>query len=320
MANEVNEDHARDVLTALPSGRWALARIDAQAAVIERVLAWSNCESLIPYERYVKMREALAAEPEATAPGCCPFVRSGGFHGEDCNDLGRGPCGALAAAPKHTRSDCGHDGDKRDGHCFECATEAERAAAPEHTGPDVAAARLEYETRSVLESKLAAANARVAELERLHEQALSERDAAHLSLESMTAGRDSALELAADISDQRDAANARVTELEGELKIAWEEDPLVPDLRARVAELERENRGLLTANGALIEEQRAANARADAAERKVAGTCLECAARTDRAESEAAALRAAARYAASRLERAEQRETVLNIAAELRTL
>lgn len=56
---------------------------------------------------------------------------------------------------------------------------------------------------------LTAANARIAELEAAHERALNERDAAHNALDSMTAARDSALELAADISDQRDAANAR---------------------------------------------------------------------------------------------------------------
>jgi len=30
-----------------------------------------------------------------TATGCCPFRRSGGFHGEDCYDLGREDCTAL---------------------------------------------------------------------------------------------------------------------------------------------------------------------------------------------------------------------------------
>lgn len=102
------------------------------------------------------------------------------------------------------------------------------AAAPEATDTDWKEA-YEQAQAEVVQRRydLAAANARVAELERLHEQALSERDAAHLSLESMTAGRDSALELAADISDQRDAAEARVRELETALAAAerdWKRD------------------------------------------------------------------------------------------------
>ncbi len=143
------------------------------------------------------------------------------------------------------------------------ALDSALAAAPEHTAPNTV--REHARRRGALDGadaqalecalsqaarELAAANARVAELERLHEQALSERDAAHLSLESMTAGRDSALELAADISDQRDAANARVAELE----LAWE------------SANNRANRA--------FEQLDAATARADAAEREAAGQDL----------------------------------------------
>lgn len=49
----------------------------------------------------------LVAEPfinELAKAGCCPFVRSGGLHGPDCSDLGRGRCtvdiGQVTAAGK----------------------------------------------------------------------------------------------------------------------------------------------------------------------------------------------------------------------------
>jgi len=102
------------------------------------------------------------------------------------------------------------------------------------------------------------------------------------------------LELAKQLED----ANARVAELESELTIAWEEDPLVPELRARVAELEASEkqaremsvtaRMLLKEDGEMQALLDAANARADAAERE---ETLEYG-RAERYKAEAAALRA----------------------------
>lgn len=37
------------------------------------------------------------------ATGCCPFMRSGGFHGEDCYDQGREDCASLK---RGTRPSC----------------------------------------------------------------------------------------------------------------------------------------------------------------------------------------------------------------------
>jgi len=135
---ELTDDDLTSLRSCMPKGCTVgklIAAFDAQAAVIERVLAWSNCELLIPYERYVKMREALAA-------------------------------------------------------------------APEHTGPDVAAARLEYETRSVLESKLAAANARVAELER-DKAALLESNKGLAGMVDAANARADAAERAKDVLAER---------------------------------------------------------------------------------------------------------------------
>ncbi len=44
----------------------------------------------------------IAAATSHKAPGCCPFARSGGFHGEDCYDLGREDCTALKRGRRPT--------------------------------------------------------------------------------------------------------------------------------------------------------------------------------------------------------------------------
>lgn len=92
---------------------------------------------------------------------------------------------------------------------------------------------------------LTAANARIAKLEALHEQALNECDAAHSALDSMTAARDSALDVAADIAGQRDAANARIAELEADKAALqgevgkWYRQVAEANARAEAAELQR---------------------------------------------------------------------------------
>jgi hypothetical protein len=42
-------------------------------------------------------RRSVAALPNDQ--GCCPFVRSGGLHGQDCADLGRGRCAWVQLGP-----------------------------------------------------------------------------------------------------------------------------------------------------------------------------------------------------------------------------
>jgi hypothetical protein len=56
-------------------------------------------ETIVKIEACLEDRAYRRRAPEVRfatdcelGPGCCPFVRSGGFHGQDCNELGRGPC------------------------------------------------------------------------------------------------------------------------------------------------------------------------------------------------------------------------------------
>lgn len=62
---------------------------------LDWLLRSSFLESLDTQAEERQQREQLArvyVEEMRRARGCCPFVRSGGLHGEDCNALGRGPC------------------------------------------------------------------------------------------------------------------------------------------------------------------------------------------------------------------------------------
>jgi hypothetical protein len=151
-------------------------------------------------------------------------------------------------------------------------------AAPEHTAPDT---QLKVERDALVEAVerrdqgiadlrglLAAANARVAEQRESIRIALAELHAANARVTESTEQRESVLALA---EERVNAANARVAELEGQY--------------------ETSHRSRLHAEECL----RAANARADAAERDEKDAWREVdrwKARLERAESEAADLRA----------------------------
>jgi hypothetical protein len=51
--------------------------------------------------RDVAIQNRASHPPEAhKVPGCCPFRRSGGLHGDDCYDEGREDCTALKRGKK----------------------------------------------------------------------------------------------------------------------------------------------------------------------------------------------------------------------------
>jgi DNA repair exonuclease SbcCD ATPase subunit len=137
----------------------------------------------------------------------------------------------VAAAPEHTVTHlecrlCGDplDADHPKGPCVPCHELPEKDAAPEHTGPDDCDTRHEGFSSEAhrqavlavdsLRPRLAAANARVAELE----------------ANAIEASREAGLALA-NAYEQTEAANARIAELEDLLQRAESE---VASLRAEV--------------------------------------------------------------------------------------
>jgi hypothetical protein len=197
------------------------------------------------------------------------------------------------------------------------APEVEPKGVPERVFPeDIIYVMSETELVTVrgLKRDLAAANARVAELERraditpaqlelgqrLIAGLTAERDAANAriaELEHYAAGADSAL---TDVTARCNAALARVAEL------AKHHELMVDAIRrnytnaldaanARIAELERDKQALLESNRGLAGMVDAANARADAAKALFDVSDADRRRewqRAERAESEAAALRA----------------------------
>lgn len=58
-------------------------------------------EKPMPLPHKDSERQAAASRgPFTPATGCCPFMRSGGFHGEDCYDQGREDCTPLKRGRK----------------------------------------------------------------------------------------------------------------------------------------------------------------------------------------------------------------------------
>jgi len=164
------------------------------------------------------------------------------------------------------------------------ALAAALAAAPEHTGqlPRLSNGHAQWCASQTMVGRscdcIAAANARVAELERQNSQLIAQLHGA--------GARVDAANDRADAAERGWAAAKRET---AQWRAACERaESEASALRARVAELEA------------------------AAERRKEYTAARV--------KDAATLRAAVRSAADRLERAEQRETVLDIAAELRKL
>ncbi len=231
----------------------ALRIIDAQAAVIERVRAWNRDRERTGCWQWQGLEDALAAAPDHTE--CVSgYV---GEHGQ-CND-----CGDMhPAAPEHTAPVCPVHGDE----CLGLGDDCRPMASGYPAEPQVRPGR-HAQLRAAYRD-LAAANAKVAELEQVREHLRSEVNAHRQAHRETASERDAAVARADAAERRHQGAEAVCVQQRAELALA-EERVKAANARADAAESEKDR--IVTYHCQQIHQSNVA---------------------VDRAESEAAALRA----------------------------